>query len=87
MSYGDPRWQDWILDEKAGLEHIKAAYDAGINTFDTANVYSDGKSEEILGKAIKVHNLPRDEIVVMTKVGFFLPAYLGYYSRVVCESF
>ncbi|TFY65126.1 hypothetical protein EVG20_g5710 [Dentipellis fragilis] len=43
-------------------------YDAGIQTFDTANVYSNGLSEVILGKAIKQHNLPRDEIVVMTKV-------------------
>lgn len=43
-------------------------YDLGIQTFDTANVYSNGLSEVILGKAIKQHNLPRDEIVVMTKV-------------------
>ena len=43
-------------------------YDAGIQTFDTANVYSNGSSEVILGKAIKKFNLPRDEIVVMTKV-------------------
>ncbi|KAG9043998.1 hypothetical protein FS837_008918 [Tulasnella sp. UAMH 9824] len=47
---------------------IKAAYDLGINTFDTANVYSNGLSEIILGKAIKKYNLPRDEIVVMTKL-------------------
>lgn len=46
------------------------AYDLGINAFDTANVYSNGISEVILGKAIKQHNLPRDEIVVMTKVFF-----------------
>lgn len=44
------------------------SYDMGIQTFDTANVYSNGLSEIILGKAIKQHNLPRDEIVVMTKV-------------------
>ncbi|KAG8905011.1 hypothetical protein FRC01_008513, partial [Tulasnella sp. 417] len=49
------------------LEHIKLAYDLGINTFDTADVYSNGESERILGKAIKKYNLPRDEIVVMTK--------------------
>ncbi|KAF7350352.1 Aldo/keto reductase [Mycena venus] len=70
MSYGSPEWrgQSWILPEKDGLEQIKFAYDAGINAFDTAAVYSDGMSEEILGKAIKQYNLPRDEIVVMTKV-------------------
>jgi len=70
MSYGTPEWQGWVLPEEESFEHIKAAYDAGINAFDTANVYSNGKSEEILGKAIKKYNLPRDEIVVMTKVFF-----------------
>ncbi|KAG8927827.1 hypothetical protein FRC01_006882 [Tulasnella sp. 417] len=68
MSYGSPEWQGWVLGEEAGLEQIKAAYDMGINSFDTANVYSNGLSEIILGKAIKKYNLPRDEIVVMTKV-------------------
>ncbi|KAG8929102.1 hypothetical protein FRC01_004866 [Tulasnella sp. 417] len=50
------------------MEHIKAAYDLGINTFDTANIYSNGHSEIVLGKAIQKYNLPRDEIVVMTKI-------------------
>jgi len=68
MSYGSPEWQSWVLPEEEGIKHIKVAYDAGINTFDTANVYSHGLSEVILGKAIKQHKLPRDEIVVMTKV-------------------
>ncbi|KAJ6569793.1 aryl-alcohol dehydrogenase [Mycena vulgaris] len=68
MSYGTPEWQSWVLAEEEGLKHIKFAYDAGINTFDTANVYSNGESEIILGKAIKQFNLPRDEIVIMTKV-------------------
>lgn len=52
----------------AGIKHIKLAYDLGINTFDTADTYSNGISEVILGKAIKQHNLPRDEIVVVTKI-------------------
>lgn len=68
MSYGTPEWQPWVLGEEEGIKQIKFAYDAGIQTFDTANVYSNGLSEVILGKAIKQHNLPRDEIVVMTKV-------------------
>ncbi|KAJ6541213.1 NADP-dependent oxidoreductase domain-containing protein [Mycena vulgaris] len=69
MSYGDPKWGgNWVLPEEEGTKHIKAAYDAGINTFDTANGYSNGLSEEVLGRAIKKHNLPRDEIVVMTKL-------------------
>ncbi|CAE7089580.1 unnamed protein product [Rhizoctonia solani] len=70
MSYGTPDWQGWVLNEEEGLKHIKAAYDAGIQTFDTANMYSNGLSEVILGKAIKQFNLPRDEIVVLTKVYF-----------------
>ncbi|KAF8800902.1 Aldo/keto reductase [Phlegmacium glaucopus] len=70
MSYGSPDWQQWVLPEEESIKHIKAAYDAGINTFDTANVYSNGHSEIMLGKAIKQHNLPRDEIVILTKVYF-----------------
>ncbi|KAH0827489.1 aryl-alcohol dehydrogenase [Lanmaoa asiatica] len=68
MQYGTSEWQDWVLGEEEAIKHIKAAYDAGINTFDTADMYSNGESEVILGKAIKKLNLPRDEIVVMTKV-------------------
>ncbi|KAF8671471.1 Aldo/kereductase family [Rhizoctonia solani] len=67
-SYGNKSWEEWVIGEEEGIEHIKAAYDAGIQTFDTSNVYSHGESERILGKAIKQLNLPRDEIVVMTKL-------------------
>jgi aryl-alcohol dehydrogenase-like predicted oxidoreductase len=38
MSYGSPEWQDWVLGEEEGIKHIKAAFDLGINAFDTANV-------------------------------------------------
>ncbi|CAE6461805.1 unnamed protein product [Rhizoctonia solani] len=80
-SYGNKSMEEWVLGEEEGIQHIRAAYDAGIQTFDTANVYSHGESERILGKAIKQLKLPRDEIVVMTKVynvvmrepGFLLP--------------
>ncbi|KAF9474778.1 Aldo/keto reductase [Pholiota conissans] len=68
MSYGTPEWRNWVLPEEESIKHIKAAYDAGINAFDTANMYSNGESERVLGKAIKQLNLPRDEIVVMTKL-------------------
>lgn len=70
MSYGTPEWQKWVLPEAEAIEHIKVAYEAGINTFDTANSYSNGLSEVILGNAIKQLNLPRDEIVILTKVYF-----------------
>lgn len=68
MQYGSKVWQKWVLDEEEAIKHIKIAYDAGIQTFDTADVYSNGLSEIILGKAIKQLELPRHEIVVMTKL-------------------
>ncbi|KAF5346765.1 hypothetical protein D9756_010439 [Leucocoprinus leucothites] len=69
MQYGDLRWQPWVIgDQQEANRHIKAAYDAGIQTFDTADVYSNGASEVILGNAIKDLKLPREEIVVMTKM-------------------
>ncbi|KAG8757505.1 hypothetical protein FRC12_010286 [Ceratobasidium sp. 428] len=69
MGYGDPKWEGgWVQGEEEAVKIIKAAYDAGIQTFDTANMYSNGESERVLGKAIKQLKLPRDEIVVMTKV-------------------
>ncbi|KAJ3526593.1 hypothetical protein NMY22_g10102 [Coprinellus aureogranulatus] len=64
MSYGTSEWHPWVLDEEESFEHIKRAFDLGINTFDTANMYSNGVSEIVLGKAIKKFNIPRDGIVV-----------------------
>lgn len=68
MTYGDKEWGPWVLPEAEAIQHIKAAYDMGVNAFDTADGYSNGASEVILGKAIRELKLPRDEIVVMTKV-------------------
>lgn len=69
MSYGDPKRgnHSWSLPEEESRPFIKAALDAGINFFDTANVYSDGSSEEITGRALKDF-ARRDEIVLATKV-------------------
>ncbi|MGO2605565.1 aldo/keto reductase [Brachybacterium tyrofermentans] len=69
MGFGDPeRWiHPWVLGEDAARPVIQHALDAGINFFDTANVYSIGRSEEILGKAL-VDYANRDEIVLATKV-------------------
>ncbi|KAK7686729.1 hypothetical protein QCA50_010329 [Cerrena zonata] len=64
MSYGSPEWSDWVIgDEQEVFKHVKYAYDHGIQTFDTANVYSNGLSEVVLGKAIKELQLPREELV------------------------
>ncbi|KAG1792964.1 NADP-dependent oxidoreductase domain-containing protein, partial [Suillus plorans] len=65
---GTSEWQYWVLGEEEVIIHIKAFYDVGINTFDAADIYSNGLSDVILGNAIKKLSLPRDEIVVMTKV-------------------
>jgi aryl-alcohol dehydrogenase-like predicted oxidoreductase len=70
MSYGNPEWQPWVLGEKDAVEHIKLAFDSGINTFDTANAYSNGQSEIVLGKALKENVISREEVVIMTKVFF-----------------
>ena len=69
MSYGAPDRgsHPWTLDEDASRPFIRAAVEAGINFFDTANVYSDGSSEEIVGRALKDF-AERDEIVLATKV-------------------
>src|SRR5688572_29678048 len=67
MTYGDPGWRDWVLDEAASRPFIREAWEAGINFFDTANMYSLGRSEEVLGRAIK-ELARRDEVVIATKV-------------------
>lgn len=69
MSYGDPARGDrsWVLDEQRGRPMIGRALEAGINFFDTANVYSLGASEEILGRAVR-DMARRDEVVIATKV-------------------
>ncbi|KFY04720.1 hypothetical protein V491_09274 [Pseudogymnoascus sp. VKM F-3775] len=70
MSFGSPQSGPWVLDEDASLEILKAAYDSGINTWDTANSYSNGLSEETIGKSIKQFGIPREKLVIMTKCGF-----------------
>jgi aryl-alcohol dehydrogenase-like predicted oxidoreductase len=69
MSYGIPDRgnHEWTLNEDESRPHIQRAVEAGINFFDTANVYSDGTSEEIVGRAL-ADFARRDEIVLATKV-------------------
>ncbi|MBL8096374.1 MAG: aldo/keto reductase [Anaerolineales bacterium] len=67
MTYGDTAWRDWVLGEAASLPLIRQAYEAGVNFFDTADMYSLGVSEEITGRALKAL-APRDELVIATKV-------------------
>ena len=67
MSYGDPAWREWVLGPDDAEPFVTAALDAGINFFDTANVYSLGASEEVTGSLLNKH-ARRDEVVVATKV-------------------
>ena len=67
MTYGSPKWRDWVLAEEASRPFIRQALDLGINFFDTADVYSLGASEEVLGRALKDF-ARRDQVVIATKV-------------------
>ncbi|KAK0201292.1 NADP-dependent oxidoreductase domain-containing protein [Desarmillaria ectypa] len=67
MSFGSPKWLDWILDEEHSLPILKAAWDRGINTIDTANAYSNGESERIIGVFMEKYQVPREEIIIATK--------------------
>src|ERR1700750_2889606 len=69
MSYGDPGRgvHPWSLPEDEARPYIQRSLELGINFFDTANVYSDGSSEEILGRAL--HDFARrDEVLIATKL-------------------
>ena len=68
MSYGSSKWRDWVLDEEESRPFFKQALDAGINFFDTADMYSNGASEEVTGRALKKLGIRREEIVIATKV-------------------
>ena len=69
MSYGDPEWRQWILPEESGRPFIKRALEAGVNFFDTADMYSLGMSEQILGRAVRDF-ASRDAVVIATKAYF-----------------
>lgn len=84
MSYGSSRWRPWVLDEAASRPFIARALELGINYFDTADMYSDGASEQVLGRALE-DLASREEIVVATKVFYPMtdarPANAGGLSR------
>ncbi|MGA7616226.1 MAG: aldo/keto reductase [Thermoanaerobaculia bacterium] len=69
MTYGSSQWRSWVLDEEESRPFIREAFEGGINFFDTADMYSIGKSEEVLGRALRdLGN--RDRVVIATKVYF-----------------
>ena len=69
MTYGDPNWRSWILEEEAARDHFRKALDLGINFFDTANMYSRGASEEVTGKLLR-EMASREGYVLASKVYF-----------------
>ncbi|HMB21876.1 MAG TPA: aldo/keto reductase [Anaerolineales bacterium] len=68
MSYGSRQWREWVLEEQDAKPFLRRALDAGINFFDTADVYSLGESERITGKLLKEFGVKRESVVVATKV-------------------
>jgi aryl-alcohol dehydrogenase-like predicted oxidoreductase len=68
MTYGSPKWRSWVLDEEQSRPFVRKALDLGITFFDTADVYSLGESEVVLGRALKTFGVARDKVVIATKV-------------------
>jgi aryl-alcohol dehydrogenase-like predicted oxidoreductase len=68
MTYGDAAWREWVLDEAAAEPFVRRAAEAGINFFDTADVYSVGVSEEVTGRLLRTVFPAREDYVLATKV-------------------
>jgi len=68
MSYGSKTWRPWVLEQEEAFPFSRRAIESGINFFDTADMYSLGVSEEILGRALKEFGPGRDRVVIATKV-------------------
>lgn len=68
MTYGSKKWREWVLEEEESRPFYRRAWELGINFFDTADMYSAGVSEEILGRALKDLGAQRDRVVIATKV-------------------
>lgn len=81
MTYGTPKWRDWVLDEEQSRPFIKRALEAGITFFDTADMYSQGVSEEVVGRALRDFTTKREDYVLATKVFFPVDGVHGGLSR------
>ena len=81
MTYGDPAWRDWVLTEDKSRPFIQRALEAGITFFDTADIYSNGASEQVVGKALKDFAAKREDYVLATKVFFPVDGKHGGLSR------
>ncbi|KZV98766.1 Aldo/keto reductase [Exidia glandulosa HHB12029] len=72
MSFGHKDWASWVIEEEQAIEVLKAAWDRGVTTIDTANMYSNGVSEEIIAKFMKKYNIPRHKLLILTKCFFVI---------------
>src|SRR5215475_3877174 len=81
MTYGSPKWRDWVLEEEPSRPFIRRALEAGINFFDTADIYSNGVSEEVVGRALRDFAAKREDYVLATKVFFPVDGRHGGLSR------
>ncbi len=68
MTYGSKQWREWVLEEADARPFVRRALDAGINFFDTADIYSLGESERILGNTLRHFGIRREQVVIATKV-------------------
>jgi 1-deoxyxylulose-5-phosphate synthase len=68
MTYGSTQWRPWVLNEEQALPFVKRALEAGINFFDSADMYSFGASEEVLGNTLRACGAKRSNVVIATKV-------------------
>ncbi|MCB0103890.1 MAG: aldo/keto reductase, partial [Anaerolineales bacterium] len=68
MTYGSKSWREWVLTEEEAKPFVKKALDAGINFFDTADVYSIGESERITGNLMRHFGVNRQNVIIATKV-------------------
>jgi aryl-alcohol dehydrogenase (NADP+) len=75
MTYGSKAWRDWILDYDESLPILTKAWESGINFYDTADVYSNGVSEEVMGRMVRDLSIQREEIIIATK------CYNGTHNR------
>lgn len=88
MSFGSKKWRDWALEKEDSFKVIKRSLELGINFFDSANIYSDGVSEQILGSAISKY-VNREDVVIATKSFFPIggkPFSKGLSRKVLMQS-
>ncbi|TVY34756.1 Aldo-keto reductase, partial [Lachnellula subtilissima] len=80
MGIGSKQWLEWVIEKEEGLQVLKMAWDRGLTTWDTANIYSSGVNEEIIGKAITKFHIPRENLTLLAKVRGTVPEEPGVFN-------